>query len=69
MTQLFINALRDRFIYFVALNFSMAHIEIYTIKGRKYRYEVTNYRDENGKVKHKKRYLGPLEPKNKMKKR
>ena len=47
----------------------MVHIEIYTIKGRKYRYEVTNYRDENGKVKHKKRYLGPVVPKNKMKKR
>ena len=54
----------------VALNFiKMVHIEIYTIKGRKYRYEVINYRDENNKVKHRKRYLGPVEPKNKMKKR
>ncbi|MCK5283012.1 MAG: hypothetical protein KAK00_06390 [Nanoarchaeota archaeon] len=42
----------------------MAHIEIYTIKGRKYRYEVTNYR-AGKKVKHKKKYLGPLEPINK----
>ena len=58
------------FIYLKPLTFDkMVHIEIYTIKGRKYRYEVTNYRDENGKVKHKKRYLGPVVPKNKMKKR
>jgi len=47
----------------------MSHIESYTIRGRKYRYEVTNFRDENGKVKHRKRYLGPVEPKNKMKER
>ncbi len=39
----------------------MSHIEIYTIKGRKYKYEVTNYR-VGKKVKHKKRYLGPVEP-------
>jgi len=42
----------------------MAHIEIYTIKGRKYKYEVTNYR-VGKKVKHKKKYLGPVEPVNK----
>lgn len=39
----------------------MAHTEIYTIKGRKYRYEITNYR-VGKKVKHKKKYLGPVEP-------
>ena len=43
----------------------MTHIEIYTIKGREYRYEVTNYRDDDGKVKHKKKYLGAVKPKNK----
>lgn len=42
----------------------MAHTEIYTIKGRKYRYEITNYR-VGKKVKHKKRYLGAVEPVNK----
>ena len=46
----------------------MPHIEIYTIKGRKYKYEVTNYRVEK-KVKHRKKYLGPVDPKNKMKKK
>jgi len=40
------------------------HIEIYKIKGRKYKYEVTNYR-EGDKVKHKKKYLGPVNPVNK----
>jgi len=45
----------------------MVHIEIYTIKGRKYRYEVTNYRDKNGKVKHKKHYINAVEPKIKQK--
>lgn len=44
----------------------MAHIEIYTIKGRKYKYEVTNYR-VGKKVKHKKKYIGPVEPVNKRK--
>ncbi len=39
----------------------MTHFEIYEIKGRKYKYEVTNYRVGN-KVKHKKKYVGPLEP-------
>lgn len=39
------------------------HIEIYTIKGRKYKYEVTNYR-AGKKVKHKKNYVGPVEPVN-----
>src|SRR3989344_2960226 len=37
------------------------HTEIYTIKGRKYKYAVKNYRIE-GKVKHKKTYIGALEP-------
>ena len=46
----------------------MSHIEIYTIKGRKYRYRVTNYRDKDGKMKHKKKYIGPVEPINKTKK-
>jgi transposase len=41
----------------------MTHIEIYTIKRRKYKYEVTNYR-VGKKVKHKKKYLGPVEPVN-----
>ncbi len=42
----------------------MTHIEIYAIKGRKYRYEITNYRIGK-KVKHKKKYLGAVEPVNK----
>lgn len=46
----------------------MSHIEIYMIKGRKYKYQVTNYRIGN-KVKHKKKYLGPVEPLNKTKKK
>ncbi|MFH1510745.1 MAG: helix-turn-helix domain-containing protein [Candidatus Woesearchaeota archaeon] len=37
------------------------HYEIYKIKGRKYKYAVKNYRQGN-KVKHKKTYVGPLEP-------
>ncbi len=42
----------------------MAYIEIKTIKGRKYRYERMSYRV--GKVvKHKSKYLGPVEPINK----
>lgn len=44
------------------------HIEIYKIKGRNYRYEVTNYR-EGKKIKHKKKYLGPVKPKNKTQKK
>lgn len=39
----------------------MAHTEIYTIKGQKYKYEVANYR-VGKKVRHKKRYLGPVKP-------
>lgn len=39
----------------------MAHIEIYTINRRKYRYQVTNYRVGN-KVRHKKKYIGPVKP-------
>ena len=45
----------------------MTHIEIHKINGRKYRYEVTNYR-EGSKVKHKWKYLGALEPVQKRKK-
>lgn len=42
----------------------MVYLEIKTIKGRKYRYERTSYRV--GKVvKHKSKYLGPVEPINK----
>ena len=42
----------------------MTHTEIYKIKGKLYCYEVTNYRDKKtGKVKHKKTYLGPVDPK------
>ena len=44
----------------------MVHIEIYRIKGRKYRYEINNYR-VGKKVKHKKKYLGPVEPINNRK--
>ena len=42
----------------------MPHTEIYTIKGRKYKYKVTNYRVGKN-VKHKKKYLGAVEPVNK----
>ena len=41
----------------------MSHIEIHTIKGRKYKYEVTNHR-VGKKVKHKWKYLGALNPVN-----
>ncbi len=41
----------------------MSHIEIYTIDGRKYKYQITNYR-VGKKVKHKKKYIGPVEPAN-----
>jgi len=44
----------------------MPHTEIHTIKGRKYKYEVTNYR-VGKQVKHKWRYLGAVEPVNKRK--
>ena len=40
------------------------HIEIYKIKGREYKYEVSNYR-VGDKVKHRKKYLGPVQPVNK----
>lgn len=46
----------------------MTHIEVYTIKGQKYKYEVTNYR-VGKKVKHQKKYLGPVAQKNKIKRR
>ena len=45
----------------------MVHIEIHKINGRKYKYEVTNYR-EGDKVKHKWKYLGAVEPVQKRKK-
>jgi len=45
----------------------MTHIEIHKINGRKYKYEVTNYR-EGVKVKHKWKYLGAVEPVQKRKK-
>jgi transposase len=41
----------------------MSHIEIHTIKGRKYKYEVTNYRVGKN-VKHKWKYLGAVNPVN-----
>lgn len=44
------------------------HIEIYKIKGRKYKYEVSNYRIGD-KVKHRKKYLGPVSPVNKTQKK
>ena len=46
----------------------MSHIEIYKIKGKKYKYEVKNYRIGD-KVRHKKKYLGPVNPTYKIKKR
>lgn len=45
----------------------MSYIEIKTIKGRKYRYERTSYR-VGKKVKHKSKYLGPIDPVNKRRK-
>lgn len=44
------------------------HYEIYKIKGRKYKYAVENYREGN-KVKHKKTYIGALEPINKARRK
>ena len=41
----------------------MAHIEIHKIRGRKYKYQVTNYRIGK-KIKHKWKYLCPVEPTN-----
>lgn len=41
----------------------MSHIEIHTIKGRKYKYQVTNYRIGK-KVKHRWNYIGAVEPVN-----
>ena len=46
----------------------MSHIEIYEIKGKKYKYEVENYRIGE-KIRHKKKYLGPVNPVYKTKKR
>lgn len=39
----------------------MSYIEIRKIAGREYKYEVTNYR-EGQKVKHRRKYLGPVSP-------
>ena len=39
----------------------MSHIEIHVIKGRQYKYEVTNYR-VGKRVKHKWKYLGAVHP-------
>lgn len=44
------------------------HIEIYKIKGLEYKYEVSNYR-VGDKVKHRKKYLGPVQPVNKIQKK
>lgn len=41
----------------------MSHIEIHIIKGKKYKYEVTNYR-AGKKIKHKWKYLGAVNPVN-----
>ena len=41
----------------------MSHTEIHKIKGREYKYEVTNYRIGK-KVKHKWKYLGAVNPVN-----
>ena len=41
----------------------MPHTEIYLIRGRKYKYEVANYR-VGKKVKHKWKYLGAVNPVN-----
>ena len=41
----------------------MSHTEIHKIKGREYKYEVTNYR-VGKKVKHKWKYLGAVNPVN-----
>ena len=45
----------------------MSHRETYTIKGHQYRYRVTNYR-VGKKVKHRKRYIGPIKRINKCSK-
>ena len=45
----------------------MSYIEIKIIKGMKYRYERTSYRVGKA-VKHKSKYLGPIEPVNKRRK-
>jgi len=46
----------------------MSYIEIKIIKGQKYKYERTSYR-MGTVVKHTSKYLGPVKPKNKTKKR
>ncbi len=46
----------------------MSYIEIKIIKGKKYKYERTSHR-VGDKVKHTSKYLGPIESKNKTKRR
>ena len=46
---------------------SMSRIEVYNIKGNKYKYEVTDTRIGDKRIRTKK-YLGPVTPKYKMKK-
>ncbi len=46
----------------------MVYVEVKIIKGRAYCYERFSYR-VGGVVKHTSKYLGPLKPKNKVKKR
>lgn len=43
----------------------MSYVEIKIIKGREYKYERTSYR-VGDIVRHKSKYLGPVEPKNMM---
>ncbi|MCK5040633.1 MAG: hypothetical protein KAR87_06725, partial [Candidatus Aenigmarchaeota archaeon] len=50
-------------LYIVQVNY-MSYIEIKTINGKKYRYERTSYRIGK-KVKHRSKYLCPVEPKTK----
>lgn len=45
----------------------MSYIEIKKIKNLKYKYERTSYR-VGDKVKHRSKYIGPVEPKNRTKK-
>ena len=46
----------------------MSYIEIKTIKGRKYKYERTSYRIGQI-VRHTSKYIAPVKPKNKMRKK
>jgi len=46
----------------------MSYIEVKIINGKKYKYKRTSYRIGNI-VKHTSKYIGPVKPKNKTKKR